>query len=74
MSNNAEYYQQQETQILNTTLRNITRDIDLLYDVLFCRVTNDAAINGKKNKVVNFYDLWRHFFKVSFHCVCPWNV
>jgi len=55
LSNKAEYYQQQVTQILNTTLRNITGDIDLLYDVLFCRVTSDAAINGKK--FVNSYDL-----------------
>lgn len=47
VSNNAENYQQQETQLVNTTLRNITGDIDLLHDVLFCRVTNDAAINGK---------------------------
>jgi hypothetical protein len=54
MSNNVEN-QQQETQILKTTLRNVTGDIDLLYDFLFCRVTNDAAINGKK--FVNFYDL-----------------
>jgi len=53
---NAEHYQQQETQILNTTLLNITGDIDLFYDVLFCRVTHDAAITGKK-KVVNSYDL-----------------
>ena len=48
MSNNAEYFQQQETQILNTTLRNVTGDFDSLYDVIFCRVTNDAAINDKK--------------------------
>jgi hypothetical protein len=48
MSNNAEYYQQQETQIRNTTLRNVTGDIDLLNDVLFGRVTYDSAINGKK--------------------------
>jgi hypothetical protein len=39
VSNNAENYQQQETQLVNTTLRSITGDIDLLYDLLFCRVT-----------------------------------
>jgi hypothetical protein len=73
MSNNAEYYQQQETQILNTTLRNKPGDTDLLYDVLLCCITNDVARMAKK--VVNSYDL-RHYFilNVSVHSVCPWNV
>ena len=70
---NAEHYQQQETQILNTTLRNITGDIDLFYDVLFCRVTHDAAINSKKLWIFMIHDVilsQKSLSNVSIHGTC----